>query len=298
MSYVLEANYLSKRYGNIQALNNLSFSVEKGSIFGILGPNGSGKTTCLSILLDAIKADSGTYQWFGEGISHHLRRRKIGALLETPNFYPYLSGAQNLSLVSAIKGKGEKNIHTALKITGLNARRNSRFKDFSLGMKQRLAIASVILSNPQVLVLDEPTNGLDPQGIAEIRSLIKEIWEEGKTILLASHLLDEVEKVCTHVAILKSGSLISAGKVSDVIGTDNMVEIAAENLESLRQFISEMNGVIGVENGTETLILKFKDPVNTAEINRFFFDKGITLTQLKQKKKTLEAQFLEITSHA
>ena len=213
MAYILEAENLTKHYGNIKALTNFSLVVEPGSIYGILGPNGSGKTTCLSIILDVIRADSGSYEWFGKPSSHNTRRRRIGALLETPNFYPYLTAAENLKVAAAIKKRGSKHIHTALQVTDLGSRRNSRYRTYSLGMKQRLAIASALLSNPEALVLDEPTNGLDPQGIAEIRTLIRDIGSEGKTIILASHMLDEVEKVCSHVAILKSGELVASGKV-------------------------------------------------------------------------------------
>lgn len=296
MAYVLEAKNLTKQYGNIKALTNFSLIVEPGSIYGILGPNGSGKTTCLSILLDVIKADGGNFEWFGESPSHNTRRRRIGALIETPNFYPYLSGLQNLEVVTAIKNRREKNIITALHITGLTNRRNSKFATYSLGMKQRLAIASALINKPEVLVLDEPTNGLDPQGIAEIRQLILDIAAEGRTILLASHLLDEVERVCTHVAILKSGSLLASGKVGDVLGHGHQVEIAAANLEALTVAAKELKSLTSLEKKNETLLLKFSEPVDTGTLNKYFFDKGITLTQLNLRRKTLESQYLEITS--
>ncbi len=296
MAYVLEAKNLTKQYGNLKALTNFNLKVEPGNIYGILGPNGSGKTTCLSILLDVIKADSGRFEWFGNGPSHNTRRRRIGALIETPNFYPYLTGLQNLEVVASIKNRREKNTLTALQATGLTNRRNSKFSTYSLGMKQRLAIASALINKPEALVLDEPTNGLDPQGIAEIRELILEIAKEGKTILLASHLLDEVEKVCTHVAILKSGELLASGKVADVLGQGNQVEIAAENLDTLAAISKELNGLISIEKKNETIFLKFSEPVNTGTLNKYFFEKGITLTQLNVRRKTLESQYLELTS--
>lgn len=296
MAYVLEAKNLTKQYGNLKALTNFSLKVEPGSIYGILGPNGSGKTTCLSILLDVIKADSGKFEWFGNSPSHNTRRRRIGALIETPNFYPYLSGLQNLEVVAAIKNRRDKNVLTALQATGLMNRRNSKFSAYSLGMKQRLAIAASLINKPEALVLDEPTNGLDPQGIAEIRELILEIAKEGKTILLASHLLDEVEKVCTHVAILKSGELLASGKVADVLGQGNQVEIAAENADALEAASKELNGLLSFERKEDTLLLKFSEPANMGALNKYFFEKGIVLTQLNQRRKTLESQYLELTS--
>jgi len=296
LAYILEAKNLTKQYGSLKALTNFNLKIEPGSIYGLLGPNGSGKTTCLSILLDVIKADNGRYEWFGTGPSHNTRRRRIGALIETPNFYPYLSGLQNLEVVATIKNRHEKNTLTALQATGLMNRRNSKFSTYSLGMKQRLAIASALINKPEVLVLDEPTNGLDPQGIAEIRELILEIAKEGKTILLASHLLDEVEKVCTHVAIMKSGELLASGKGTDVLGQGNQVEIAAENLETLAAIAKELSGLTSLEKKQETLLLKFNEPMNTAALNKYFFEKGITLTQLNMRRKTLESQYLELTS--
>src|SRR3712207_289668 len=208
MTSVLRLQNVSKSYGRIRALNNVSFDVPEGSVFGILGPNGRGKTTLLSIILDVLKSDAGDFLWFG----HHgspEQRRKIGSLLETPNFYHYLSAVDNLKVTQSISGRGTKeDINEILKKVKLYERRRSRFKTYSLGMKQRLAIAASLLGDPKVLVLDEPTNGLDPVGIAEIRELIIELKNSGHTIIMASHLLDEVEKVCTHVAILKAGEQI------------------------------------------------------------------------------------------
>jgi ABC-2 type transport system ATP-binding protein len=299
LAYVLEAKNLTKQYGSIKALTNFNLKVEPGSIFGILGPNGSGKTTCLSILLDVIKADSGRFEWFGNSPSHNTRRRRIGALIETPNFFPYLTGLQNLEVVMAIKNRREKNVMSALQTVGLASRRNSKFRTYSLGMKQRLAIAAALINKPEAMVLDEPTNGLDPEGIAEIRQLILDLAKEGKTIILASHLLDEVEKVCTHVAILKSGELLTSGKVSEVLGQNNEVEVAASNLDALALAAKDIAGLVSVDVQKETVLLKFSEPVDTGALNKYFFDKGITLTQLNLRRKTLESQYLELTaSHA
>ena len=293
MGTVLEINNITKRYGSLTAVDNLSISVGQGSIFGILGPNGSGKTTTIAVVLDILKADSGIYSWFGNPPSHKNRQR-LGAFIESPNFYPYLSATDNLKIVAAIKQVDKKSIDEVLSLTGLFKRRNSNFSTYSLGMKQRLALASALLGNPDVLVLDEPTNGLDPQGIVEIRNLIIEIGQQGKTIILASHLLDEVEKVCTHVAILKKGNLLTAGSVHDILSDDDQIELAAENLASLESAIRAFGDLKSLKKVDNQLVVKFGVPVKPQELNKFLFDKGITLSYLNLKKKTLENQFIEL----
>lgn len=295
MTNILRTDKLSKKYGNLQVLNGVSLSVEKGAIFGILGPNGSGKTTTLSILLDVIPQESGTFQWF-EKDSNYLNRKKIGSLLETPNFYPYLSAKKNLQIVAQIKGVPYAEIDGVLKTVGLLDRKNDNFNTYSLGMKQRLAIASALLGNPEVLLLDEPTNGLDPQGIAEIRNLIQAVAEKGLTIILASHMLDEVEKVCTHVAILKKGVLLVQGKVDEILSEDSMIELMAENTDALLQALRENPLIIEIKKELDKIVIKLSKPVSNAEINQYLFQKGVTLTHLVAKKKNLEKQFLEITN--
>src|SRR5215210_5683253 len=211
---ILKVENLSKRYGSIQALKNVSFTVPEGTVFGILGPNGSGKTTLLGTIMDVLKPTTGTFRLFDEEPTE-IHRKQIGTLLETPNFYHYLSGERNLVIAAEIKQRGKEDIPRVLEMVNLTERKNSKFSTYSLGMKQRLAIASCLLGNPEVMVFDEPTNGLDPVGIAEIRELIKKLNMEGKTIIMASHLLDEVEKVCTHVAILKRGEVLANGDVNE-----------------------------------------------------------------------------------
>src|SRR5579872_1889935 len=223
---ILSIQSITKFYGKIRALHGVSFDVPPGSVFGILGPNGSGKTTLLGIVMDVLKASSGTYSWFGQ-LPTARQRQQIGTLLETPNFYHYLSGERNLQIAAAIKGRGTEDIARVLELVKLTERKDSAFSTYSLGMKQRLALASCLLGDPQVLVFDEPTNGLDPVGIAETRELIKEQARRGKTILLASHLLDEVEKVCTHVAILRRGELLTAGPVNEVLTNEDFLELGA-----------------------------------------------------------------------
>lgn len=298
MSAVLSINNLTKFYGSIQALNNVSFSVPQGSVFGILGPNGSGKTTMLGIIMDILKPTSGSFQFFGKQPDADTRK-EIGTLLETPNFYHYLSGEKNLRIAAEIKGRGLNEIDDVLKKVNLYERRKSKFNTYSLGMKQRLAIASCLLGNPNVLVFDEPTNGLDPAGIAEIRELIKRLSKEGKTIIMASHILDEVEKVCTHVAIIKKGVLKTVGTVAEVLSTSTnntlSIEIAADDLMQLQQVIKEMDGVREVYVQDDYLQLICDETISARQVNQYCFERGVVLDKLNIKRKSLETTFLELT---
>jgi ABC-type multidrug transport system ATPase subunit len=292
---VLSIQQISKSYGPIRALESVSFDVPEGAVFGILGPNGSGKTTMLGIVLNVLVAGSGTYSWFG-GMPADAARRQIGALLETPNFYHYLSAIENLDITAAIKGRGHDDKLRVLELTGLLQRKDSKFQTFSLGMKQRLAIAAALLGNPKVLVLDEPTNGLDPAGIAEIRELILKLSNEGITIIMASHMLDEVEKVCNHVAILKRGQLLVTGQVDDVLRSEDQVEVKAENLPALQQLLLAMPGISKVQPGNNMLLLSCDAAVQPAVINEYCMSHGITLSHLLLKKKSLESKFIELTN--
>jgi ABC-2 type transport system ATP-binding protein len=295
---ILQIQNISKNYGRIRALDQVSFEVPAGSIFGILGPNGSGKTTLLSIILDVLKADTGNFLWFGNPSSPALRK-KIGSLLETPNFYHYLSAVNNLKITKSISGRGgEDGIDLVLRKVSLFERRNSRFSTYSLGMKQRLAIATALLGDPKVLVLDEPTNGLDPVGIAEIRDLMIELKKKGHTIIMASHLLDEVEKVCTHVAILKKGNLLTTGDVEDVLVEEDIVEISAADIPALESVMQSYGHQIKITIQDNSLQLIFpKGTASLEDINSYCFSKGITLNHLIVKKKRLEAKFFELTNN-
>ena len=213
---VLETFAVSKRYGRVRALSRLDLAVPRGSVFGILGPNGSGKTTTLGIVLGAIHADEGHYVWFAGADGRPTGHRRIGSLLETPAFYPALSAAQNLAIVARIRGCAPGGIDEALSHAGLLARRHSPVVTYSLGMRQRLAIAAALLGDPEVVVLDEPGNGLDPEGIADVRNVIRSLAAGAVTVILASHVLDEVQKLCTHVAVLKDGRLLACGDVDRV----------------------------------------------------------------------------------
>ncbi len=299
MSVVLSIKNLAKSYGAVRALNGVSFDVPQGSVFGILGPNGSGKTTLLGIVMDVLRANNGEFVWFGQPGGSPDQRKKIGSLLETPNFYSYLSGTDNLKITQAISGRGNrKEIDEILKKVNLYDRRWSSFKSFSLGMKQRLAIGAALLGDPKVLVLDEPTNGLDPVGIAEIRNLIVELKDKGHTIIMASHLLDEVEKVCTHAAILKTGNIITTGSVEDIMKDEDIVELSAADINALLTVLQNMGKEVLVDEKANTVQIIFpKGMAKMEEINRHCFNNGVVLTQLVLRKKRLEARFFELTSN-
>lgn len=295
---ILTLNNIHKSYGQTRALNGISFEVPEGSIFGVLGPNGSGKTTLLGIILDVLKADSGEFRW-DTGLLSVVPRKRIGTLLETPNFYHYLSARRNLEITRQISGRGTtSDIDTVLKKVQLYERRNSRFSSYSLGMKQRLAIGAALLGSPAVLVLDEPTNGLDPDGIADIRSLIMELNGKGHTIIMASHLLDEVEKVCTHVAIMKNGALLSSGPVAEVMAHEDHVEIGAGDLDALQSVLSAFPRLIKHTMEKDKLVLSFpRDAADLEAINSFCFAKGMTLNHLYLRKQRLESRFFELTKN-
>lgn len=295
METILSIHNISKAYGSIQALKDASFSVPAGSVFGILGPNGSGKTTLLGILLNVLVADGGSYQWF-EGMQPDKARQQIGSLLETPNFYHYMSAMDNLEIAAAIKQRGREDREEVLKLVGLYDRRNSKFQTFSLGMKQRLAIAAALLGHPKVLVLDEPTNGLDPAGIAEIRGLIRQLNQQGITIIMASHLLDEVEKVCDHVAILKKGTLLLHGAVDEVLRSEDQIEVRATDLLRLQHVLEQMPGVQKVQSGNQTLLVTVAPQMQPQELNQYCAQSGIYLSHLQLRKKSLEAKFIELTN--
>jgi lantibiotic transport system ATP-binding protein len=296
---VLAVQHLTKNYGAIKALQGVSFEVPDGSVFGILGPNGSGKTTLLGIVMDVLKATSGTYLWSGQAGSA-TTRKQIGTLLETPNFYHYLSAEQNLEIAAAIKECDRNDIDRVLKTVNLYERKNSAFNTFSLGMKQRLAIASALLGNPGILVFDEPTNGLDPAGIAEIRELISNLHNDGKTIIMASHILDEVEKVCSHVAILQKGVLKTSGNVSNILSPDIqdneiLVELASDNLQQLLDVLAKLSGLKNIAISGHCVQAYCDSDLQPATINHYCFNNGIVLSQLSVKRKNLETRFLEIT---
>ena len=292
---VLKTTQLSKQYKGMYALESLDLLIPRGAVFGLLGPNGSGKTTTLALLLDIIKPSSGTFEWFG---STHRPDYiyKIGALLETPNFYPYLNGKKNLEIVAQIKGVNPSKISEVLDWVGLTGHENKSFKQYSLGMKQRLAIGAALLADPEVLILDEPTNGLDPAGIAQIRKLIQEISQKGTTILLASHLLDEVEKVCTHYAVLERGKLLRIDTLEKDQSEGLMAELMADDPQLLQSALAQSPIIQEYYENENFLYAQLHSGHSMADLNRALFEKGIACSHLKAHHKSLEKKFFDLTN--
>ncbi|MCL7763540.1 ATP-binding cassette domain-containing protein [Polaribacter sp. Z014] len=298
METILSLKNLDKKYGKVHAVNNLSFDIERGNVYGILGPNGSGKSTTLGIILNVVNRTSGEFSWFNGKLSTHQALKKVGAIIERPNFYPYMTATQNLALICKIKEISTEKINEKLATVNLFDRRDSKFSTFSLGMKQRLAIASALLNDPEILILDEPTNGLDPQGIHEIRQIIQNIAATGTTILLASHLLDEVEKVCSHVVVIRNGVKLYAGRVDEMTASNGLFELKVEaNEDKLLSLLEEHPAIAKVSKDHETIIATLNTTISSAEINEFLFKKGIVLSHLVKRKPSLEQQFLDLTNN-
>ncbi|TGE27419.1 ABC transporter ATP-binding protein [Hymenobacter metallicola] len=295
--YVLEIDALTKVYGRATAVQAVSFQVPAGSVFGLLGPNGSGKTTTMGMALGVLHATSGSVRWFSEPLSEATKRR-IGAMLEAPNFYPYLSAYQNLERVAAIKRVAKSSIASALAETGLLARQHDRFQTFSLGMKQRLAIAATLLGNPEVLVLDEPTNGLDPQGIVEVRTLILDLAARGKTVIISSHLLDEIEKMCTHLVVLNKGQVCATGPVESFFGTAGRTLIRPRpetTTQQLRQVLGGLPWVTDLQDeGNGYTSLNMTSGYHPGDLNMALFAQGIVVSEITPVRRNLETQFFAL----
>ena len=296
-SAILSIKNLHKRYGKIHAVNNVSLEIHKGNVYGILGPNGSGKSTTLGIVLNVVNKTSGEYSWFDGTMQTHEALKKVGAIIERPNFYPYISAKENLELVCKIKNIDYSKINEKLKIVGLIDRKDSKYKTFSLGMKQRLAIASALLNDPEILILDEPTNGLDPQGIHQIRDIIRLIASQGTTILLASHLLDEVEKVCSHVLVLRFGKILYSGTVDGISNQSGFFELKAESNSNLIEKLKNHPEFEKISEAEGKVIVYFKCQLDASLLNRYLVENGIYLNHLVFKKMSLEEQFLELTKN-
>ena len=298
METILSLKNLDKKFGRVHAVNNLSFDIQKGNVYGILGPNGSGKSTTLGIILNVVNKTSGEFSWFDGNLSTHQALKKVGAIIERPNFYPYMTAIQNLSLICKIKDISTEKIEEKLKIVNLFERRNSKFKTYSLGMKQRLAIASALLNNPEILILDEPTNGLDPQGIHEIREIIQKIAKNGTTILLASHLLDEVEKVCSHVVVIRDGVKLYSGRVDKMSASHGLFELNTNEPKNKLISILNNNSHVGsVKEEGDYIIAYLTEEMEASEINNYLFKNGITVSHLVKRKPSLEEQFLDLTNN-
>ncbi len=295
MSDILTINHLTKKFGSLTAVNDLSFTIEKGNVYGILGPNGSGKSTTLGIVLNVVNKTSGSFSWFDGAESTHNALKKVGAIIERPNFYPYMTAEQNLALVCKIKGVSTDKIQEKLELVGLEERKHSKFQTYSLGMKQRLAIASALLNDPEILILDEPTNGLDPQGIHQIREIIKKIASQGTTILLASHLLDEVEKVCSHVVILRKGVSLYVGTVDGMNASHGFMLLQSKDMDRLKKALEELKIFSKIKKEGDLITAYLNESMDAATLNEKLFSKGIVLSRLEKKKESLEEQFLELT---
>ena len=295
METILTIKNLNKRYGRIQALKNVSFEIKKGNVYGILGPNGSGKSTTLGITLNVVNATSGEYQWFDGALETHEALKKVGAIIERPNFYPYMTAYENLKLVCKIKNINYSKIEEKLELVGLIERKDSKFSTFSLGMKQRLAIASALLNDPEILILDEPTNGLDPQGIHQIRDIIKKVASLGTTILLASHLLDEVEKVCSHVVVLRKGEILYAGLVDGMAANEGFFELEADDNTKLKTVLATHPAVDKIAAEENKVLVYLKTDLKASDLNQYLFQNDITLNHLVKRKNSLEEQFLALT---
>lgn len=297
METILTVNKLTKKFGHLTAVKELSFTIEKGNVYGILGPNGSGKSTTLGVILGVVNPSGGEFHWFDGSTSTHRALKKVGAIIERPNFYPYMSAEKNLDLVCRIKEVPREKIREKLELVGLWERKDSKFSTFSLGMKQRLAIASALLNDPEILILDEPTNGLDPQGIHQIRVLINKIAAQGTTILLASHLLDEVEKVCSHVVILRRGEKLYAGPVDGMMASHGHFELQSDDMERLHAALVDHGGFGRLEHQNGTLTAYPSQEMDPGDLNGLLFEKGIVLTRLIKRKASLEEQFLTLTNN-
>ena len=298
METILSIKNLDKKYGKVHAVNNLSFDIQKGNVYGILGPNGSGKSTTLGIILNVVNKTSGNFSWFDGKLSTHEALKKVGAIIERPNFYPYMTAVQNLQLICKIKGVSADKIEEKLKIVNLYERRNSQFKTYSLGMKQRLAIASALLNDPEILILDEPTNGLDPQGIHEIRQIIKNIAKNGTTILLASHLLDEVEKVCTHVLIIRNGVKLYSGSVDNMVVSNGVIEVKTDDdIDKLVNVLKNYYEIATVDVEGDLVTARLENEISASQLNKYLYDNGVIVSHLVKRKLSLEQQFLALTNN-
>lgn len=293
-SYILKIHQVCKAYDKLKVLDKVSLSIPPGSVFGILGPNGSGKTTLLGILLDVIKSDEGYCEW-GENTGGKFNNGKVGALLETPNFYPYLSGEENLKITSLIKQCDASEIDEVMGLLGLSEHKKKLFGAYSLGMKQRLAIAACLIGNPEVIIFDEPTNGLDPEGIADVRVLIKNLHSQGKTVIISSHLLDEIEKICTHVGVLNMGKLVASGTVKQVFKYPDIIEVASRDIGMLFSALQQFNYATKIVRDENMIRVFFSEnDIQPEKLFRFCAEKGIDLNHFQVVKNNLEESFFDL----
>ena len=298
METILKITNLNKIFNkHLHAVKNVSFEIKKGNVYGILGPNGSGKSTTLGIVLNVVNKTSGDFEWFGGKSNTHDALKKVGAIIERPNFYPYMTAKENLELVCKIKGTSLSKVDEKLELVGLLERKNDKFRTYSLGMKQRLAIASALLNDPEILILDEPTNGLDPQGIRQIRDIIRIIASQGTTILLASHLLKKKKKVCSHVVVLRKGEMLYQGSVHDMIENNSFFELKSDDKEQLKLALQNHPSIEKIEEEEGKVLVYLKQDIAAKELNSYLFEQKIVLEHLVKRKNCLEEQFLELTKN-
>jgi len=295
---VLRTVRLTKRYGRRIALADLDLEVRRGRVHGFLGPNGAGKTTCISLILGLIAPAGGHVEMLGLDTRTQLSQalRRTGAILEGPAFYPHLSARDNLRIWGALSGSAEdRRIDEVLALTGLQARGRDKVRGYSLGMTQRLGLASALLHDPELLILDEPTNGLDPAGMREFRGLIRELGAAGKTVFVSSHLLNEVEQMCDDVAIIKEGRLITQGPVAALVRRGDALELTTTDNERAQTVIRTLKGVGSVTREQDCLVVEASRE-RAAEISRALAEEQIYLWELKPRESSLEDFFLEVTS--
>jgi ABC-2 type transport system ATP-binding protein len=293
----LDVADLSKKYGDRMALSHANFEVPMGSICGFVGPNGSGKTTTIRMLLGLITPSTGGGHVLGESITQPEKYLpKVGAMIEGPAFYPALTGKQNLAVLAKLGGFSTDQIQKLLELVDLGDRGDSKFKTYSLGMKQRLGIAAALLPNPKLLVLDEPTNGLDPAGIHEVRTLLRKLADTGTTVFVSSHLLSEIEMISDYLVMLRQGKVIFSGKTSDLLAAQKPLILAKPENQNDLVKLNQIAQGLGLDSKIkEDLVEASADANFAAKLNKAAFDAGITLTSLTSIRPTLEETFFEMT---
>jgi ABC-2 type transport system ATP-binding protein len=288
--FPVETHLLTKRYGELVAVDGISLTVRSGEIYGFLGPNGAGKTTTLRMLLGLVRPTSGTIRLFGKAAGH---LDQIGALIEGPGFYPYLSGLDNLRVLARYAGCAPERIGTVLELVDLAGRAKDRYATYSLGMKQRLGVAAALLKDPRLLILDEPTNGLDPAGMADMRTLIRRLGAAGTTVLLSSHLLGEVQQICDRVGVVSQGRLVAESTVAELRGGARL-RVVADPIEDAAARARALLGEDRVRLDGAGLELDV-EPAKAAWINAELVHAGIAVSELGVRERELEDVFLELT---
>ncbi|MHB0867811.1 MAG: ATP-binding cassette domain-containing protein [Thermoleophilia bacterium] len=296
--FIISISNLTKRYRTgIVAVNGLNMNVRRGEVYGFVGPNGAGKTTTLRMLLGLVRPTSGRCELLGEAPGNPHAMARVGALVETPAFYPYLSGRDNLKVLARHAGAPYSRIDPVLDEVDLLGRAADRFKNYSLGMKQRLGMAAALLKDPELLILDEPTNGLDPAGMAEMRHLIRGLGQGERTVLLSSHLMGELEQICDRIGVVQNGSLVTEGTLDD-LRRGTRIKVRATPLDRTRELIEAMPDIDGLQVTDDGVFLIETDPQRAAEINRILVDAGLEVSELCTVKPSLESVFLGLTGEA